>query len=139
MANSAKTRTAPCGLIEARARLRTATAYLEVSELVLDERDRDEYLSVSAGLAVLAGIAASDAICCRRLGRRHRGDDHRGANELLRQSTPDGAQLAATLSRLLDLKDEAHYGVITVAPRKARDAARWARRLTERAQAVVEA
>jgi hypothetical protein len=26
---------------------------------------------------VLSGIAASDAICCIRLGCRHRGDDHR--------------------------------------------------------------
>ena len=33
-------------------RLRTARAYLEVAALVLDERDRDEYLNVSAGLSV---------------------------------------------------------------------------------------
>jgi len=50
-------RTAQCGPAEAR-------AYLEVADLVLGERDRDEYLNVSAGLAVLAGIAASDSICC---------------------------------------------------------------------------
>jgi hypothetical protein len=56
-------RTAPCGGAEAQSRLRTARAYLEVAALVLDERDRDEYLNVSAGLAVLAGIAASDSIC----------------------------------------------------------------------------
>ncbi len=56
-------RTAPCGPVEARSRLRTARAYLEVAALVLDERDRDEYLNVSAGLSVLAGIAASDSIC----------------------------------------------------------------------------
>jgi len=48
-------RTAPCGAVEARSRLRTARAYLEVSGLVLNERDRDEHLNVSAGLAVLAG------------------------------------------------------------------------------------
>ena len=138
MSPSDKTRTAACGPTDARIRLQTALAYLEVAELVLGERDRDEYLSVSAGLAVLSGIAASDAVCCRRLGRRHRGDDHRGAAELIRQATPDGAQLASTLLRLLDLKDEAHYGVIAVAPRKARDACRWARRLVERAQEVIE-
>jgi hypothetical protein len=50
-------RTAQCGTAEAQSRLRTARAYLEVAALVLDERDRDEYLNVSAGLAVLAGIA----------------------------------------------------------------------------------
>ena len=86
---------APSALVSLRndrseVRVRTADAYLEVAELVLDEHQRDEYLSVAAGLAVLAGIAASDAICCARLGRRHRGDDHRGAAELLSGAVPDG-------------------------------------------------
>jgi hypothetical protein len=105
---------------------------------VLGEHDRDEHLNVAAGLAVLAGIAASDSICCTRLGLRHRGDDHRGAAELLRQATPDGAELAATLLRLLDLKDAAHYGVIVVAARKARDALRWTRLLVDRANQEAE-
>ena len=131
-------RTAQCGTAEAQSRLRTARAYLEVAALVLDERDRDEYLNVSAGLAVLAGIAASDSICCTRLHSRHRGDDHRGAAELLRRATPDGSELAVTLLRLLDLKDEAHYGVMVVAPRKARDAHKWATRLVERAAQEIE-
>jgi hypothetical protein len=126
-------RTAQCGTAEAQSGLRTARAYLEVAALVLKERDRDEYLNVSAGLAVLAGIAAPDSICCARLRYRHRGDDHRGAAELIRRATPDGPELAVTLLRLLDLKDEAHYGVMVVAPRKARDAHRCAARLVERA------
>lgn len=131
-------RTAQCGTADAQSRLRTARAYLEVAALVLGERDRDEYLNVSAGLAVLAGIAASDSICCARLRSRHRGDDHRGAAELLRRATPDGSELAVTLLRLLDLKDEAHYGVMVVAPRKARDAHKWATRLVERAAQEIE-
>ena len=126
-------RTAPCGAVEAQSRLRTARAYLEVAGLVLNERDRDEHLNVSAGLAVLAGIAASDSICCTRLRFRHRG-----AADLLRSATPDGPQLATTLLRLLDLKDEAHYGVLVVAARKARDAHRWAARLVERASQETE-
>jgi hypothetical protein len=36
-------RTAQCGTAEARSRLRTARAYLEVAVLVLDERDRDRH------------------------------------------------------------------------------------------------
>ena len=131
-------RTAPCGIAEARSRLRTAAAYLEAAEMVLGEQAREEFLSVAAGLAVLAGIAASDAICCARLKMRHRGDDHRGAAELLKGSTPDGARLASTLLRLLDVKDEAHYGVVIVAPSKARDAIRRAGRLVERAREEVE-
>jgi hypothetical protein len=131
-------RSSSCGPIEAIARLRTALAYLEVADLVLGERDRDEYLNVAAGLAVLAGIAASDAICCARLGRRHRGENHRDAADLLRAATPDGSELSTTLLRLLDLKDAAHYGVMIVAARKGRDAVRWARRLVDRAQEVIE-
>jgi hypothetical protein len=119
-------------------RLRTAQAYLETAGSVLEERDRDEYLNVAAGLAVLAGIAASDAICCVRLGYRHRGDDHRGAAEVLQRATPDGAELARTLLRLLDLKDAAHYGVMVVAARKARDALRWSARIVEKAQREIE-
>lgn len=131
-------RTARCGTPEARTRLRTARAYLEVASLVLDEHDRDEYLNVSAGLSILAGIAASDTICCARLHARHLGDDHRGAADLLRRATPDGPELAITLLRLLDLKDEAHYGVMVVAARKARDAHRRAARLVDRATQEAE-
>jgi hypothetical protein len=40
------------------------------------------------------------------------------ATDLLKTAVPDGTKLAATLGRLLDLKDEAHYGVILVSSRK---------------------
>lgn len=134
----ARQRTSPAGLPEARSRLRSAKAYLEIADLVLDEHDQMEFLNVAAGLAVLAGIAASDAICSRRLGLIHRGDDHRAAAELLRQATPDGDKLAATFLRLIDVKDAAHYGVVVVAAGRARDTVRWAMRLVERAEQEVE-
>lgn len=67
---------------EAAARLGMALAYLETAQLA-DSEHREGFSNVTAGLAVLAGIAASDAICCVRLGRYHRGDDHRQATELL--------------------------------------------------------
>jgi len=119
---------------DARIRLRSAEAYLEVAELVLDERERVEMPGVAAGLAVLAGIAGSDAICARRLGEVHRGDDHRAAAVLLKEATPDGTKLAAVFRRLVDLKDEAHYGLVLVPPRRARDAVRWAGHLVDRAR-----
>jgi hypothetical protein len=111
---------------------------LEVAGFVLEERGRDEYLNVAAGLAILAGIAASDAICGIRLGYVHRGDDHRRAQDLLRTATPDGQKLATNLGRLLGLKDAAHYGVLVVAPRRASDALRWAAYLVERAAEEAE-
>ncbi len=131
-------RTSPCRPDEAKARLRAAQAYLEVAGIVLQERGRDEYLNVAAGLAILAGIAASDAICGLRLGRIHRGDDHRGAQDLLQEATPDGPKLATNLGRLLSLKDAAHYGVLVVASRRASEALRWAAHLVERAAEEAE-
>ncbi|MGH9063469.1 MAG: hypothetical protein ACRDZQ_08050 [Acidimicrobiales bacterium] len=118
--------------------MRTAEAYLEAAELVLGEPSRREFGNVAAGLAVLAGIAASDAICCSRLGYRHRGEDHREAAELLEGATPDGQKLGMSLIRLLGVKDEAHYGVNLVVARTAGDATRWAKRLVERAREEVE-
>lgn len=131
-------RTAPCSAAEARTRLRTAQAYLEVAGSVLKERGHGDYLNVAAGVAVLAGIAASDAICGIRLGRIHRGEDHHGAEELLRTATPDGPKLATVLIRLLSLKDAAHYGAPVVSARKAADAGRWAAQLVERASEEAE-
>ncbi len=98
-------------------------AYLEVAELVLGEKERDEYLNVAAGLAVLAEIAASDSICCARLRSRYRGEDHRGAAELLRTATPDGTSLARSLLRLLDLKHiSVFHASLGTAVQRARDA-----------------
>lgn len=133
-----QSRTAICSAADARARLGTAQAYLEVARQVLQEPSQGEYLNVVAGVAVLAGIAAADAICGTRLGRIHRGDDHLGAQDLLRQATPDGTQLATQLGRLLSLKAAAHYGVQVVSSRQATDATKWAARLVERARQETE-
>lgn len=131
-------RTARCSAADARVRLGTAQAYLEVAQKVLQEHSRSEHLNVAAGVAVLAGIAASDAICGARLGHIHRGDDHLGAQDLLRQATPDGAELANYLGRLLSVKNAAHYGVQVVSARNATDATKWAARLVERARQETE-
>jgi hypothetical protein len=111
---------------------------LDVAELVLDDKGRAEMPGVAAGLAVLAGIAASDAICARRLGVIHRGDDHRAAAELIRSATPDGKKLAATFQRLIDMKDESHYGLTIVSVQRARSGVRWAAHLVARAQEELE-
>jgi len=128
------TRTVAANPAQAQVRRSTAEAYLEVAELVLGQKSQPAMTSVAAGLAVLAGIASADAICARRLGQIHRGDDHRSAAGLLEQAVPDGKKLAATLLRLVDIKDEAHYGLIIVTPTKARSAVRWAQQLLIRAQ-----
>lgn len=86
---------------------------------------------------MLAGIAAADALCCKGLGRRSRGDDHRQAAELLATVSPAGNELKNKLSRLLDLKDEAHYGFGDVSRTKALSALRLASSLVASADALV--
>lgn len=136
MARTSRTRRATTA--QARLRLRTASAYLDVAVLVLDDTGRVEMPSVAAGLAVLAGIAGSDAICTVRLGEIHRGDDHRAAADLLERATPDGRKLASTFLRVIDIKNEARYGLVAVALPKARKAVQWADLLVSRAREELE-
>jgi len=124
-------RTQACGSAEARTRLAHAQKSLEVAELVATEKDVPESASVSAAVAVLAGIAASDAACCKALGRRSRSQDHRDAAALLRQIEPGGETAAKTLIRLIDLKDTAHYGLIHVSRQKLTAVLRQAESLIE--------
>lgn len=137
MAGRGATRTQPCSIAQARTRLEHARKFLEVAELVADEGWDMEYSSAAAALAVLAGIAASDAACCAALGRRPRGQDHRQAIGLVEQVTPGGAQAANDLRRLLSLKDEAHYGLFDVSGQHLQLALRQAKALVDfAAQAI---
>lgn len=131
-------RRADCGTAEARTRVKIARKYLEMAELAQTE-DALEARSVGAGNAVLAGIAASDAICCTRLRRRHRGQDHAGAVPLLRSVEPEGRNLADDLATVLAIKDPAHYGIAFVTEAKLRTTIRAATRLVEVAESVVAA
>ncbi|GAB3937040.1 hypothetical protein GCM10029976_049500 [Kribbella albertanoniae] len=106
-----KGRTQDCNRAQARVRLNQAAAFREVAELVDGEDNDLATLQVSASLAVLAGIAASDAACCAALGCRSRGQDHRQAIALVAQAGPEGVVMSRALSTLLDLKDNAHYGM----------------------------
>jgi hypothetical protein len=46
--------------------------------------------------------------------------------------------MAPTFARLIDIKDEAHYGITIVTAQRARSAVRWAALLVERAAEEVE-
>jgi hypothetical protein len=126
-----------CGEAQARTRLAHAHKFLEVAELIADADDAD-YASASAALAVLAGIAASDAACCQALGRRARGQDHREAMSLVERVQPEGRQAANALRRLLDMKDEAHYGFFDISGQHFRTALRQAQSLISFAETVTQ-
>lgn len=131
------TRTQPCSVAQARTRLGHARKFLEVAELVAGEGGGPEYASAAAALAVLAGIAASDAACCAALGRRSRGQDHQQAVGLVAQVEPGGTQAANGLRRLLSLKDEAHYGLFDLSGQDLQAALRQTKALVEFAEEVL--
>jgi hypothetical protein len=136
MARSAA-RTQECSERDARTRLSHARKFLEVAELVAGEGEDMEYSSPAASLAVLAGIAASDAACCKALGRRSRGKDHRQAIDLVEQVEPGGTEAGNALRRLLGLKDEAHYGLFDVGGNDLRAVVRQAKSLVDFATEVL--
>lgn len=140
----------PCTAGEARALCGNAVAYLETAELVRTDGARPEdfnFNHVAAGVAVLAAIAASDALCCTLLGERARGPDHRQAIALLATirfgDGPPAArarqarELAAALATALDLKDEAHYGISLLTTSQLRHLIKAATKLVTAAVAVV--
>jgi hypothetical protein len=125
-------RTQECARADARARLKHATKFLEAADLVAtEEPDSPESANVAASLAVLAGIAASDAACCAALGRRSRGQDHREAERLLAEVAHGGADAAKQLRRLLNVKDAAQYGFIHVSSSELRAVLRQAQALVD--------
>jgi hypothetical protein len=130
-------RTQTCTAADAVTRLRHARKFIEVAELVAGEGAEIEYASQATALAVLAGVAASDAACCQALGQRSRGQDHRAAVSLVERVAPGGTRAAKSLSRLLSLKDEAHYGLLDVSGNDLKAAMRQANDLIEFAQAVL--
>jgi hypothetical protein len=103
---------------------------MEVAALIMDEADPDpDWASAAVALAVLAGVHASDAACCKALGRRSRGQDHHDAEALLEQIEPHGRQAAMAMRRLIDLKDEAHYGFFRMSAQSLGSAFKQADRL----------
>lgn len=129
-------RTQVCGNREAQAKLRRAEQFMEVAGLIKDEPDPD-WASAAAALAVLAGISASDAACCKALGQRSRGQDHHDAEALLELIEPGGKNAANAMRRLINLKDQAHYGFYNVAAQDLRSAITQAQRLIRFAREVL--
>ena len=121
-------RTQDCTDGDARRRLADANAQLDLAELATATSSAEEK-KAAASCAVLAGIAAADAACCKSLGRRSRSQDHRDAVALVRQVEPGGVDAAKQLERLLAIKDQAHYGFEDIGGQRLNAARRQARAL----------
>lgn len=133
-----RTRTQPCDRNDALNRLAQADSFLLAAELIVADDSDDATPSVAASLAVLAGIAASDAACCARLGIRARGQSHVEAVKLLATIEPRGADMAKDLQRLLNRKDDSQYGLAFVSTGDAGRMVSWAKRLVAHVRRAVE-
>lgn len=129
-------RHSPCGPADAARKARLARAYLDLAEQAA-AGDSDETRNVAAGNAVLAAIAASDALTCLRLGRHSRGQAHQEAAGLLRTIRPGGAGLAKDLTSAIGVKDAAHYGSVFLSATVLRNTLRAATRLVEAAETAI--
>jgi triphosphoribosyl-dephospho-CoA synthetase len=121
------TRRRTCTIGDARTRRASAVAFLDVAErLLLENFDHD----VVVTNAVHAGIAASDSICCLRLGERSAEQDHASATNLLARVDKS---LANELGRLLAIKTTAAYETRRMTQSDAKSSARRARKLVDAA------
>lgn len=126
-----------CSEDDARGRLRDARAQLDLAELA-GPTSTPEQRKAAASCAVLAGIAAADAACCKALGQRSRSQNHRDAVALVRQVAPGGPEAARQLERLLGFKDQAQYGFEDIGGQRLAAALRQARVLVAFAGTVLE-
>lgn len=98
-----------------------------IDALIDDEHD---LIDASITLAVHAGIAAADVVCCARLGQHASGDNHAEAVDLLARADPG---LAKDLRALLAMKTVAGYGARPSTVTSRRRAGRAATRLVRAA------
>lgn len=115
-------------------RLEKAKQFLRAAELVKEFSDEDEIADAYVTLCVHAGIAAADVICCARLGKYARGDNHAEAVSLLEKARVKDA--ANRLGTLLGLKAKAGYTHTPSSKTDVTKAGRAAECLVEMAQRV---
>jgi hypothetical protein len=100
-------RTSGCDPAVLAGRLAKARQFAAAANDVLAlAEEAQEVADAFVTLAVHAGIAASDVICCVRLGRYARSERHDGAISLLGSAHEDAAK---SLSVLLRMKTVAGY------------------------------
>lgn len=127
-------RTKVCDAATRSGRLTKARQFLDAARTI--ETLADEAVDVAdvyVTLCVHAGIAAADVICCARLGRYSRGDDHGSAVELLDRASPADAK---HLRVLLSMKTKAGYTAIPVSGSEHTRAGRAAAALVDAADRV---
>jgi hypothetical protein len=135
-----RSRSQGCSAADARRRLQHAQQFLDVAEIAAEDQATDgslTYGNAATTLAVLAGIAAADAACCKVLGRRSRADEHEDAVRLVEQIAGGGRVAAKDLRILIALKNDAQYGFHAVGTPDLTRSLRKARALVEFAERAI--
>lgn len=105
-------RTHECDASVVAGRLAKARQFADVAHDVLALADEaSDVADAFVTLAIHAGIAAADVICCVRLGRHARGEKHNDAVDLLARADPGASR---HLRALLQLKTRAGYSATPV-------------------------
>lgn len=127
-------RTNPCTPDIRQGRLRKAVEFLDAATLTAEQAGGQRAApDAFVTLCIQAGIAASDAICCARLGQHAQGQDHNEAVTLLSQANSESAR---HLRVLLGMKTKAGYSHTGISAADARRAGRAADALVETARRV---
>lgn len=114
---------------DVRSRAESARRFLESARET--QTLHADWTDVMASNAVLAGIAASDAIYGRVLRVASTGEDHAQAVALLRTATIEGPAYAKELRRLVEIKTAAQYSPATTSAEVATRSLAWAERLVQ--------
>ena len=114
---------------DVRSRAESARRFLESARET--QTLHADWTDVMASNAVLAGIAASDAICGRVLRVASTGEDHAQAVALLRTATTEGPAYAKELRRLVEIKTAAQYSPAITSAEVATRSLAWAERLVQ--------
>ena len=120
-------------LEEAQLHLSKAREFLEAADA---SRDRKLYNAATSD-AIISAINSKDAICLALTSRTNKSDNHGEAVAELTRAGRAGADLSATLNRLLKLKARSQYAPLSVTPANANKAVEWAQRMLSGAQDVV--
>ncbi|GAA1469937.1 hypothetical protein [Microbacterium thalassium] len=121
-------RTVTCSPVERAGRQARAEEFWQSAE---DLRELDDGSNAVLSLYVLAGIAASDVVCCARLGEYSKSENHADAIGLLRRADPS---LVPPLQRLLSRKSESAYGVAPMSATRVTEARSAADKLVRAAR-----
>jgi len=127
-------RTTPCSPEIRRDRLRKAGQFLDAANLTAGQaggkaENADSFIT----LCIHAGIAASDVICCARLGQHTQGENHTEAVALLEKADSGSGK---HLRVLLSMKTKVGYSHTEATAADAKRAGRAAEALVETARRV---